>query len=126
MNPMFPPPIVPNKPRVAPPTFYSAEDLSGEWEFKILTSENGAFRKAEALRRVCAEEARAGWILLEKISDIQLRFKRRISARANDANLDFDPYRTTYGMNVNNIIVLWFLLIILCAFGIYLWVMDHH
>ena len=34
-------------------TRYSAEELAGDWEFKILRSNTAAFRKPEVLRRVC-------------------------------------------------------------------------
>lgn len=45
------------------------------------------------------EEARAGWIMLEKLDDGRIRFKRPRRARAQDAYLPFgvDPYRTHYG-----------------------------
>ncbi len=38
--------------------------------------------------------------MVEKFDDQRLRFKRPASARANDASLAFDPYRTQYGISV--------------------------
>ena len=39
---------------------YTQEDLSNDWEFKIVRSESGAFRKPEVLKKLLEEEARAG------------------------------------------------------------------
>src|SRR5208283_3353472 len=80
-------------------TKYSDADLQGDWEFKIVRSNLAGFRKPEVLQQVCAEEARAGWTLVEKFDNQRLRFKRPVSARAGDAGLGFDPYRTQYGMS---------------------------
>ncbi len=78
---------------------YTGEDLSNDWEFKIVRSESGAFRKPEVLRKLIEEEARTGWVMLEKFDDRRVRFKRRRSARTRDALLPpgVDPYRTRYG-----------------------------
>jgi hypothetical protein len=78
---------------------YTQEDLSDDWEFKIVRSESGAFRKPEVLRKLIEEEARAGWVMLEKFDDRRVRFKRPRSARTRDALLPpgVDPYRTRYG-----------------------------
>jgi hypothetical protein len=75
---------------------YDSDDLSG-WEFKIVRSELGKFRDREFVRKVCQEEARAGWEMLEKFDDNRIRFKRRVDRRAQDAHLGFDPYRTSVG-----------------------------
>jgi hypothetical protein len=80
-------------------TKYSDADLREDWEFKIVRSNMAAFRNPEVLRQVCAEEARAGWTLVEKFDNQRLRFKRPLSARAGDAALGFDPYRTHYGIS---------------------------
>ena len=78
---------------------YTQDDLSNNWEFKIVRSESGAFRKPEVLRELIEEEARAGWVMLEKFDDGRIRFKRPRSARTRDALLPpgTDPYRTQYG-----------------------------
>jgi hypothetical protein len=91
---------------------YSDAELNEGWEFKILRSNTAAFRKPEVLRQVCDEEVRAGWVLLEKFDNSRLRFKRPLSARANDASLiDCDPYRTHFGMSP----VGFALIIVFCA-----------
>jgi hypothetical protein len=82
-------------------TEYRQDDLEKGYEFKIVRSATGAFKKPPTLRQVVEEEARAGWTLLEKFDNDRLRFKRPISAREKDAALPdgVDPYRTTYGMS---------------------------
>ena len=57
-------------------TKYSDAELQGDWEFKILRSNLASFAKPEVLKQVCEEEARAGWVLLEKFDNQRLRFKR--------------------------------------------------
>jgi hypothetical protein len=78
---------------------YTQDALTGDWEFKVVRSDSGAFRKPEVLNRLVEEEAQAGWVLLEKFDDNRVRFKRPRSARAMDAFLPegVDPYRTRYG-----------------------------
>ena len=80
-------------------TQYTQDDLGNDWEFKIVRSNSTAFRKREVLDKLLEEEARAGWIMLEKLDDTRIRFKRPRRARAQDAYLppDVDPYRTHYG-----------------------------
>jgi len=80
-------------------TQYTQDDLDNDSEFKIVRSNSTAFRKREVLDKLLEEEARAGWIMLEKLDDSRIRFKRLRRARAQDAYLppDVDPYRTHYG-----------------------------
>jgi hypothetical protein len=80
-------------------TQYTQDDLDNDWEFKIVRSNTTAFRKREVLDKLLEEEAHAGWIMLEKLDDSRIRFKRPRRARAQDAYLppDVDPYRTHYG-----------------------------
>lgn len=80
-------------------TRYSAEELSDDWEFKIVRSDLPVFRKRERLQQLLDEEAHAGWVMLEKLDNQRVRFKRPRSARAQDGFLppDVDPYRTQYG-----------------------------
>ena len=78
---------------------YTQDDLNNDWEFKIVRSESGAFRKSEVLKKLIEEEARAGWVMLEKFDDRRIRFKRSRRARTRDALLPpgVDAYRTRYG-----------------------------
>ncbi len=82
---------------------YTQEDLNEDWEFKIVRSGTTAFRKPEVLKKLMEKEGRAGWIMLEKLDDSRVRFKRPRSARAKDAYLPegVDPYRTRYGSATN-------------------------
>ena len=79
---------------------YKSDDLEG-WEFKIVRSSTGKFRNLEKVNRLCQEEARAGWEMLEKFDDQRIRFKRRVNRRSMDPHLQTDPYRTSVGMTQN-------------------------
>ncbi len=78
-------------------TPYSEQDLRDGWEFKILRSATGAFKHPEKLNQALDEEARAGWVMVEKFDNGRVRLKRPASAKRDDATLEFDPYRTTWG-----------------------------
>jgi hypothetical protein len=82
-------------------TPYSRNDLAQDWEFKIVRSAMAGFRKPEFLRQVLDDEARAGWVLVEKFDNSRLRLKRPATARERDGKLDFDPYRTDVGLTQN-------------------------
>ncbi len=84
-------------------TPYAQQDLSLDWEFKILRSATGIFKKPEELRRFLDEEGRAGWVLVEKFDDTRLRLKRPAAARERDGKLDLDPYRTYVGPSPNTV-----------------------
>lgn len=104
-------------------TAYRTEDLAGDWEFKIVRSASGAFRNPNVQARVEAEEALAGWTLLEKFDNGRLRFKRPVSARRKDELLPrgFDPYRTTYGLS-EGAFAFWSITLLLG--GLAAWVMQ--
>lgn len=61
-------------------TGYTGTDLSEGWEFKILRSATGAFRKPNLLRQILDEESRAGWVLVEKFDSQRIRLKRPVCA----------------------------------------------
>ncbi|MEP7358967.1 MAG: hypothetical protein ABI847_17085, partial [Anaerolineales bacterium] len=94
---------------------YSREELENDWEFKIIRSQTGGFRKPAALQKVIEEEARAGWQLVEKFDNSRVRFKRPRSARQRDAQLPagVDPYRVTYGIGEGAFVAM----ILLAVFG---------
>ncbi len=85
-------------------TRYSVEELDSNWEFKIVRSESGAFRKPEVFQMLLQEESIAGWELVEKIDDRRVRFKRTRDAHRRDATLPqgYDPYRSVYGRPAGN------------------------
>jgi len=72
-------------------------DNAEKWEYKIVRSESGAFRKPEVLEFLIEEEALAGWEMLEKFDNRRIRFRRPVEARKQDHILPshIDPYRTT-------------------------------
>lgn len=80
-------------------TRYTPQELGDDWEFKIVRAGTPVFRNREKLAQLVEEESRAGWVLLEKLDDQRVRFKRPRSARDQDAwqPQDVDPYRTSYG-----------------------------
>ncbi|PPT05759.1 hypothetical protein CKA32_002570 [Geitlerinema sp. FC II] len=84
--------------------FESFEDFpvdwrASGWEYKIVRTSRDLFGNPAFLQRVRDEEAEAGWILLEKLDDRRIRFKRSIAfgqALPLD-RLRFDPYRSHVG-----------------------------
>ena len=79
-------------------TPYSKSELTDDWEFKIIRSSTSTFKDPARLRAILEEEARAGWMLVEKFDNSRIRLKRSASARAGDGNLGFDAYRTWVGL----------------------------
>jgi hypothetical protein len=88
-------------------TPYSRDELSDDWEFKIVRSSTGAFGKPATFNRLIEEEARAGWQRVEKFDNNRVRFKRPRSARRGDAGLapGVDPYRVEYGLSEGALVV---------------------
>jgi hypothetical protein len=72
--------------------FVSPQNLTEPWEFKILRSAAGRFRDPVWLHSILEGETRAGRTVIEKLDNCRVRLKRL--ARATDATLGFDPYRT--------------------------------
>jgi hypothetical protein len=98
---------------------YSREDLDG-WEFKIMRSDFGRFKNTEYVQKLCQEEARAGWELVEKFDNSRLRFKRRVEKRAYDQHLDIDPYRTQTSSGGSTMTISVILGILLALGGVFL------
>lgn len=69
------------------------------WEFKIVRASRDLFRNPVILQKLCEEEAMSGWIMLEKLDDRRIRFKRLIALRdvLDASQLSYDPYRCYYG-----------------------------
>ena len=82
-------------------TRYNRSELEQDWEFKIVRSSTGAFKKPEVLQTLIQQEALAGWRMVEKFDNSRVRFKRSAAAARDDIKLPpgFDPYRTTYGVS---------------------------
>lgn len=82
-------------------TRYMDKELQDDWEFKIVRSVTGQFKKPETVAQLREEEALLGWQLVEKFDNNRLRFKRPISAQKRDLELApyMDPYRTQYGIS---------------------------
>ena len=77
---------------------YSDPRMAG-WEFKIVRAKGNLFRNPAIFQQLCEEEQLAGWVLLEKLDDQRVRFKRPIALRymINPELLSFDAYRSSYG-----------------------------
>jgi hypothetical protein len=86
-------------------TSYNSQDMDG-WEFKIVRAITNKFKNFETLKRVCAEEAKSGWEMVEKFDDQRIRFKRRIDRRSMDQHATIDPYRTTIGISEGQMVML--------------------
>jgi len=73
------------------------------WEFKIVRANRDLFRNPTVFHQLCREEAQAGWILLEKLDDRRVRFRRSLTTRQKirPETLSFDPYRCHYGSSGN-------------------------
>jgi hypothetical protein len=56
-------------------TPYTPQDIAENWEFKILRSAASQFRNPAWLRSILEEEARAGWIMIEKFDNSRVRLK---------------------------------------------------
>jgi hypothetical protein len=68
-------------------------------EYKVITSNTPVFADSRKLKQILAEEAEAGWDLVELIDSSKIRVGRSKTARVNDANCRIDPYRINVGMN---------------------------
>lgn len=90
------------QPNGSPKASSNDSQLMG-WEFKIVRASSDLFRNPAMFHRLCQEEAEAGWILLEKLDDRRVRFKRPIAMREMvQSNLPrIDPYRCQYGAESN-------------------------
>nr|WP_290222878.1 hypothetical protein [Trichocoleus desertorum] len=75
------------------------------WEFKIVRASRDLFRDPAVFQRMCQEESDAGWIMLEKLDDRRVRFKRPIAMREiiKGDYLNYDPYRCHYGPTHNSV-----------------------
>lgn len=82
-------------------TGYRADELTQDYEFKILRSATGAFRRSDRLQQILEEEARCGWTLVEKFDNSRVRLKRLASARDLDGKRGLDAYRTYVGPSPN-------------------------
>jgi len=89
-------------------TTYNSDDLENNWEFKIVRGNSETFRKHEALTGLVNEEKQAGWVLLEKLDNSRIRFKRQRAMQSHDQQLlsqGIDPYRTQYGTFPMNMVI---------------------
>ncbi len=87
---------------IARPQELSTDPQMVGWEFKIVRASRDLFRNPAVFQQLCEEEAISGWILLEKLDDRRVRFKRLIALRniLNGEQLSFDPYRCHYGSSL--------------------------
>jgi hypothetical protein len=75
-------------------TPYTAQDLAGNWEFKIIRSPRKLFGRQEYRERVLAEERNAGWVLVEVFDNGRIRLKRPRPVGESPVIPGYDPYRT--------------------------------
>jgi len=91
----------------------SADPATG-FEYKIMRSALGSFKKPESLRAMLEEESRAGWELFEKLDDCRVRLRRPTACRQRDAEITQDPYRTRYSVDESKQLIR--VLLVLLAF----------
>jgi hypothetical protein len=72
-------------------TGYSPQDLSGNWQFKIV---KGTFKKPHQIEAVIQEQAEYGWVLVEVFDENRIRFKRPAAEAAKDTYREGNPYAT--------------------------------
>jgi len=70
-----------------------------ELEYKVIQSQTPLFASTPKMMEVLAEEAKAGWRLLEKEDNYRIKLQRDIASRDIDQTLDFDAYRTSVGVS---------------------------
>lgn len=98
------------------------------WEFKIVRASRDLFGDPVVFQKLCNEEAIAGWILLEKLDDRRVRFKRLIALRdlIDGEKLSHDPYRTYYGSSwsplTGLVAIAAFLAMVVPSYFAYTWV----
>lgn len=83
-----------------------------DWEFKIVRAVWPSFRRRENLERLLAEEAGAGWRLVEKLDNNRVRLARPVSERSRQLSPSIDPYRSWWGVP-QAWIVFWLILAVL-------------
>jgi len=85
-------------------TPYSDSEMH-KWEFKIVRCTGFTnFGNPEKFKEVVSDQAKYGWVLLEKFDNYRLRFKRPITEREKDASRPGDPYRSYYGPSLATIV----------------------
>ena len=57
----------------SPNKAYSTDPRGVDWEFKIVRASGDLFRDPAVLGKLCGEEKKAGWLLLEKLDDRETR-----------------------------------------------------
>jgi hypothetical protein len=100
-------------------TKYSPEEVRG-WEFKILRASGRGFGDKVLLKKTLAEEAQAGWEMLELFDNNRLRLRRPVTEREKDESREIDPYRMNVGTSAGWIIflILFMMLIFIITIGL--------
>ncbi len=101
-------------------TPYTARDLAEDWEFKIVRSSFPTFRDPAKLRAVLDEEARGGWVLVEKFDDQRIRLKRPAGTKTLEGEFaeGYDPYRTTILMAPRTVVIIAAITLCIGALGL--------
>ena len=68
-------------------------------EYKTVQAQTPLFADTKKMQEVLAEEAKAGWDLLEKEDNYRIKLQRSTENRSNDENLNIDAYRSTVGVS---------------------------
>lgn len=75
------------------------QENSGDWEYKIVRAQRDLFRNPKIFEKLCKEEAIAGWVMIEKLDDRRVRFRRPHNYQFSPSETisAIDPYRCFYG-----------------------------
>lgn len=68
-------------------------------EYKTVQAQTPLFADTNKMQEILAEEAKAGWDLLEKEDNYRIKLQRDIDNRNADGNLEIDAYRSTVGVS---------------------------
>jgi hypothetical protein len=84
------------------PTAAATDPQLVGWEFKIVRANRDLFRNPAVFQQLCKEEAMSGWLMIEKLDDRRVRFKRLIALRTvfDAQQIPYDPYRCHYGSSL--------------------------
>ncbi|MGL5083344.1 MAG: hypothetical protein ACRC8A_17835 [Microcoleaceae cyanobacterium] len=102
-SPNKPSTLAQSSPAEVPGGLQDGTPPESDWEYKIVRANRDLFRNPAVFQKLCREEAEVGWILLEKLDDRRVRFRRPISTleQMSSELPRFDPYRSYYGSSVN-------------------------
>jgi len=95
-------------PKIAASTWPDRQSRLG-WEFKIVTARGQIFHNPAMLRRLCQQQAKTGWVLVEKLDSRRVRFKRSLvlCAPVKPLQRTVDPQQTPFNPAGHQVRLFW-------------------